>query len=110
MIWLATSIHVYFLLAYFINTSQNDLNTDGFHSFNTESNNITDGEIDKAGRMFVSAGNHLYQLNSNLKLNAMKTLSSVTVNISLSRDGRGLVVCMIYPVRSIMLLTSPVVR
>ena len=95
---MAAYILIYFLLAYYFvvstYTSQADLNTDGLRSFNTESNNITDGEVDEAGRMFVSAGNYLYQLNSNLELDTMKTLSSETVNISLSSDGSRLVVCM----------------
>ena len=95
---MATSIAIYSLLAtyYYLvaSTSRADLNS-GLRSFKlTESNNITDGEVDEIGRVFLSAGSHLYQLSDNLELERMINLTSTSINISLNSDGRRLVVCM----------------
>ena len=91
---MASPIIINLLIAYFLSsTSQADLNASSLCSFNAQSN-ITDGEVDEIGRMFLSAGSHLYQLNDNLVLEKMKNLTSESVNISLSNDGRWLVVCM----------------
>ena len=52
----------------------------------------TDGS---SGRIFVSVGRMLYRLNSDLELEKEATnLTSEAVNISLSTDGRWLVVCL----------------
>ena len=64
----------------------------GFRSFHTE--NITDMQVDETGKIFVSAGRQLYQLNENLEVVLMRNLTSDSINISLSSDGRWLVVCM----------------
>ena len=69
-------------------TSQADLST-RFHA-----ENIIDGEVDEIGKVFLSAGSHLYRLNGNLVLEEMKNLTVESVNISLSSDGKQLVVCM----------------
>ena len=46
------------------------------------------------GKIYASAGNQLYRLNSNLELEETRELSSEAVNISLSSDGSWLVVCL----------------
>ena len=51
-------------------------------------------QVDGAGKIYTSAGSQLYRLNSNLVQEDMRNLSSVAVNISLSSDGRWLVVCL----------------
>lgn len=84
---------VYLLLAQYHVTSQADLNSTRLYSFNAE--NVTDGEVDEIGKIYLSAGSHLYRLNGNLVLEEMKNLTSESVNISLSVDGKWLVVCMI---------------
>ena len=51
-------------------------------------------QLDGDGRIYTSAGNRLYRLNSSLWLEETKILNSEAVNISLSSDGRWLVVCL----------------
>ena len=53
-----------------------------------------DLQTDGSGRVYVSAGSQLYRLNSTLELEETKKLNSEAVNISLSSDGRWLVVCL----------------
>ena len=47
-----------------------------------------------AGKVYTSAGNQLYRLNSNLQQEEAKNLASESLNISLSSNGRWLVVCL----------------
>ena len=51
-------------------------------------------QVDGAGKIYASAGNQLYRLNSSFVQEEAKTLSSEAVKISLSSDGRWLVVCL----------------
>ena len=51
-------------------------------------------QVDQMGRVFISAGSTLYRLNANLELEDSRALTSEAVNISLSTDGRWLVVCL----------------
>ena len=51
-------------------------------------------QSDGSGQVYVSAGSQLYRLSNNLELEETKDLSSEAVNISLSSDGRWLVVCL----------------
>ena len=51
-------------------------------------------QVDRDGKVYASAGSQLYRLNSNLQLEETRILSSEAVNISLSSDGRWLVVCL----------------
>ena len=51
-------------------------------------------QVDKDGKIYTAAGSQLYRLNSNLVLEERRVLSSGAVNISLSSDGRYLVVCL----------------
>ena len=53
-----------------------------------------DLQTDGSGRAYVSAGSQLYRLNSSLGLEEARELRSEAVNISLSSDGRWLVVCL----------------
>ena len=46
------------------------------------------------GKVYTSAGNQLYRLDSNLQQEETKSLTSDSLNISLSSDGRWLVVCL----------------
>ena len=46
------------------------------------------------GKVYTSAGNQLYRLDSNLQQEDTKSLTSESLNISLSSDGRWLVVCL----------------
>ena len=57
---MASPILINLLVAYYFvtSTSQADLNTNSLRSFNAESN-ITDGEVDEVGTVFLSAGSHL---------------------------------------------------
>ena len=52
--------------------------------------------VDKIGdgKVFTATGTLLYRLNSNLELEQARNLTSEAVNISLSTDGRWLVVCL----------------
>ena len=50
-------------------------------------------QVDGEGRAFVTAGNQLLRLNSDLDIEQSVTLSSDAVNISLSSGGEWLVVC-----------------
>ena len=50
-------------------------------------------QVDGEGRAFVTAGNQLLRLNSDLGIEQSITLSSDAVNISLSSGGEWLVVC-----------------
>ena len=50
-------------------------------------------QVDGEGRVFVTAGDQLFKLNSDLVPELNVTLSSVAVNISLSSGGEWLVVC-----------------
>ena len=50
-------------------------------------------QVDEEGRVFVTAGDQLFKLNSDLVPELNVTLSSVAVNISLSSGGEWLVVC-----------------
>ena len=62
-----------------------------------EIRNITDIQVNELGTnrlIYVSAGSHLYVLNGDLELEETRNLTSASVNISLSSDGRHLVVCM----------------
>ena len=51
-------------------------------------------QVDGAGKIYASAGSQLYRLNSSLVQEERRVLSSEAVNISLSSDGRWLVVCL----------------
>ena len=51
-------------------------------------------QVDERGETIVSAGSKLYRLNSNLEHEETRDLTSEAVNISLSTDGRWLVVCL----------------
>ena len=51
-------------------------------------------QVDGAGSIYVSARSQLYRLNSNLEQEEIRGLASEAVNISLSTDGRWLVVCL----------------
>ena len=51
-------------------------------------------QVDGDGKIYASAGNQLYRLNSNLGLEESRGLRTDAVNISLSSDGRWLVVCL----------------
>ena len=51
-------------------------------------------QLDRDGRIYSSAGNQLYRLNSNLVQEESWTLTANAVNTSLSSDGRWLVVCL----------------
>ena len=52
-------------------------------------------QVDGAGNLYTAAGNQLFRLNSsNLVLKEARQLSSEAVKISLSSDGRWLVVCL----------------
>ena len=53
-----------------------------------------DLQTDGSGRAYVSSGSQLYRLNSSLGLEEARELRSEAVNISLSSDGRWLVVCL----------------
>ena len=55
-----------------------------------------DLQVDGTGSLgvFVSSGRGLYRLSSNLELEETRNLTSEAVNISLSTDGRCLVVCL----------------
>ena len=77
-----------------IDTSRAESAYNGLHIFYAE--NITDIQVDEmdTDRIYVSAGSHLYGLNGNLELKEIRSLTSKSVNISLSSDGRRLVVCM----------------
>ena len=46
------------------------------------------------GKVYTAAGSRLYRLNSSLQLEETRILTSEAVNISLSNDGRWLVVCL----------------
>ena len=50
-------------------------------------------QVDEEGRVYVTAGDQLFKLNSDLVPELNVTLSSVAVNISLSSGGEWLVVC-----------------
>ena len=77
-----------------IDTSLAESAYDGLRIFYAE--NITDIQVDEMNtdRIYVSAGSYLYGLNGNLDLEEIRSLTSQSVNISLSSDGRRLVVCM----------------
>ena len=51
-------------------------------------------QVDRIGRIYASAGSQLYRLSGNLQLEETRDLSSEAANISLSSDGRWLVVCL----------------
>ena len=51
-------------------------------------------QVDTAGKIYTLSGSQVYRLNSNLELEETRNLSSEAVNISLSSDGRWLVVCL----------------
>ena len=51
-------------------------------------------QLDEDGKIYSSAGNQLYRLNSNLVQEESWGLRTDAVNISLSSDGRWLVVCL----------------
>ena len=53
-----------------------------------------DLQTDGSGRIYVSAGSQLYRLSSSLELEEIRILTSEAVNVSLSSDGRWLVVCL----------------
>ena len=96
-----------FLIAIFV-TGRPGL---GFRSFHTE--NISDMQVDETGKVFVSAGRQLYQLNDNLEVELMRNLTSDSVNISLSSDGKWLVVCMTdlsCEVYNAAIISAPVTR
>ena len=50
--------------------------------------------LDGAGRVYVSAGSSLYRLSSDFVLEERRNLTNGVVNISLSTNGRWLVVCL----------------
>ena len=52
-------------------------------------------QVDGDGQIYTSAGSQLYRLNSNLRPEETRNLTSEAVNISLSSDGGWLVVCLI---------------
>ena len=65
------------------------------HRFNLPAQSRSpDLQTDGSGQIYVSAGSQLYRLNSNLGLEVTRGLSNEAVNISLSSDGRWLVVCL----------------
>ena len=51
-------------------------------------------QVDEDGKIYTAAGSQLYRLNSNLVQEDSWTLRTDAVNISLSSDGRWLVVCL----------------
>ena len=51
-------------------------------------------QVDEDGKIYTAAGSQLYRLNSNLKQEESWPLRTDAVNISLSSDGRWLVVCL----------------
>ena len=51
-------------------------------------------QVDGTGRVYTSAGSRLYRLNGKFRLEETRNLTSEAVNISLSSDGRWLVVCL----------------
>ena len=51
-------------------------------------------QVEGAGRIYVSVLGQLHRLNSDLQLEETRNLNSEAVNISLSSDGRWLVVCL----------------
>ena len=51
-------------------------------------------QVDREGKVYTAAGYQLYRLNGNLVLEETRELGSEAVNISLSSDGRWLVVCL----------------
>ena len=51
-------------------------------------------QVDGDGKIYTAAGSQLWRLNSDLLLEERRVLSSEAVNISLSSDGRWLVVCL----------------
>ena len=51
-------------------------------------------QVDTAGKIYASAGSQLYRLSSTLAQEETISLNSEAVNISLSSDGRWLVVCL----------------
>ena len=51
-------------------------------------------QVGENGKIYTAAGSQLYRLNSSLGLEETKELKSEAVNISLSSDGRWLVVCL----------------
>ncbi len=51
-------------------------------------------QVDREGRVYASAGSQLCRLNSTLQLEEIITLTSEIVNISMSSDGRWVVVCL----------------
>ena len=53
-----------------------------------------DLQTDGSGRIYVSAGSQLYRLSSSLELEETRVLTSEAMNISLSSNGRWLVVCL----------------
>ena len=59
-----------------------------------QSTRSPDLQTDGSGWAYVSAGSQLYRLNSSLGLEETRELRSEAVNISLSSDGRWLVVCL----------------
>ena len=52
-------------------------------------------QVAGTGKIYTAAETQLYRLNSNLQLEETRILTSEAVNISLSSDGRWLVVCLI---------------
>ena len=51
-------------------------------------------QVGENGKIYTAAGSQLYRLNSSLGLEETKELKTEAVNISLSSDGRWLVVCL----------------
>ena len=51
-------------------------------------------QVDRRGNVYASAGRYLHHLNDRLELEQRRNLSSEAVSISLSSDGRWLVVCL----------------
>ena len=51
-------------------------------------------QTDRNGTIYLSSGSQLHRLNSNLELEETRNLTSEAVNITLSTDGRWLVVCL----------------
>ena len=51
-------------------------------------------EVGENGKIYTAAGSRLYRLNSSLGLEETREMKSEAVNISLSSDGRWLVVCL----------------
>ena len=68
-----------------------------FELSSSESPRLARLQVDGAnGKVYASVGRQLYRLNMNLELEEARSLTSESLNSSLSTDGRWLVVCLNY--------------